>query len=146
LPIDSFIKDGQGSGHHVRVDHTNSIKVREGEPSTASRTQLAANNVGYTLKAPIQGFKFLITGLIINAASTVTGNATIDIYESDTADSTVSTMDILTLDILKNDTIIILPVNILVEKGSFINAKTDDNVVNITILGYYEHIEEIFDK
>lgn len=103
--------------------------------------------VNFYLPKPKQ--QFIITGMRIKANRAVsnTVDATIVIFEADSSTSggAGGTPD----KVLHQEALIrgeganLFPVNILVNEGAYINAKTDDASVFITIFGYY--IEAISD-
>ena len=60
-----------------------------------------------------------------------------NIYESETLNSTVASKDIFQFEMLKNSSITLLGLNILCTEGIYINGKTDDDDVYATMMGYY---------
>lgn len=98
---------------------------------------LDTDNVAVNFYKPRVDFQFVITGILLTADSNVTGSALVDVYEATAIDGTTIDKAILHVEILKNDFRDITGLNILASNGTYINAKTDDNDVFVTIMGYY---------
>jgi len=83
--------------------------------------------------------KFVITGIVANADQQVSTNtgATVIVYEASAEDSTTVDKVLYQDDMIRNDRIVLLPLNILVNNGVYINAKTSDDDIHMTIFGYY---------
>jgi len=92
---------------------------------------------GYNFFKPRVGMRFVVTGILLTADSNVTGSALIDVYEGTTETDTVIDKSILHVEILKNGARDLLGWNYLATEGKYINAKTDDDDVFVTMLGYY---------
>lgn len=139
MPVDSFIKDGSGHGHKVKVTHTGELVTIRGEYDAATAAVMSATATAYNLALPKDEKSFIITGIILNADKNVsaTNGANIRIYETTTNTSTSETKLLFTLNLLKNDSEVITSILIKTTEGRYINADTDDATVNITLLGYY---------
>ena len=91
----------------------------------------------YLLVSPSDGKAIVITSAIITANRLVGVNdATISIYSSDTADGAIPASPEITLEMIKSTTLPLTGLNLLIPKGKFLLAQTDDNTVFLTI-GYY---------
>ena len=88
---------------------------------------------------PKAGFSFVITGMIATGDKQIqaSSDATVVVFEASNA--TTSTQDKVLLQfVLTQSTVIsIVPLNIFVAEGKFINAETDDDDVHLNIMGYY---------
>lgn len=135
--IDINIKDGSGQGNTVKVTDTGELVTVRGNYDTPKKLSLTSTGTAYNFFGPNGKKNFIITGLIINADKNVTSSAVVDIYEATDATSTTIDEPIMTLDITKLTTQVITGVLIKTNFGKFINAKTDDATINLTILGYY---------
>jgi hypothetical protein len=91
----------------------------------------------YNFYKPIVGKAFVITGIILNANKSVTSECLVDVYAGTAADDSDTTDGVLTIEMLKNTALPLLGLNVLVGEGKWINAKTDDDDVFCTIMGYY---------
>jgi hypothetical protein len=98
---------------------------------------LDVNGTGYNLFPAKAGKQFVITGILLTADSNVTGSANIDIYEADAVDEATIVKSILNIELLKNGYRDITGLNILATEGAYINGKTDDDDVFVTMMGYY---------
>jgi hypothetical protein len=90
----------------------------------------------YNFAPPVQGANFILDGVICNADKSVTTSALVDIYEADSIDSTTIQRSILRFDVTRNTTISMTGLNLLINKGFWVNAKADDFNVNLTLIGH----------
>ena len=101
--------------------------------------ELGDDGVGVNFYKPRVNKRFVITGLVAAGNLQIVANAlaTVVIYEA--SDNVTATADkiLIQFGITRLQTLSILPLNILVSEGKFINAKTDDDDVFLTIMGYY---------
>lgn len=106
----------------------------------ASAAELAIAATGYNLAAPLAGCEIILDGFIINADKGVsaTNGADIELYEADSDSETTVAKQIVKVNVVKLDTLAVTGLNICVSSGKWINAKTDDNTVNVTIMYYYK--------
>ena len=83
--------------------------------------------------------RFVITGVIATGDKQVGANedATVVIFEA--SNTTTSTKDKILLQfVLTQSTVVsLLPLNILVAEGKFVNGETDNDDVHMNIFGYY---------
>ena len=91
----------------------------------------------YNFYKPRVGKSFVVTGIILNANKSVTSECVVDVYQGATVDDSDITNNILKVEMLKNTALPLLGLNILVQDGKWVNAKTDDDDVFCTIMGYY---------
>lgn len=100
--------------------------------------ELAENNIAYNFYPPKTGKQFVITLIRAKADRDVspTVDAVVVIYEADSA--TTTTVDkVLHQEAMVKAEDVTLPVNLLVSAGKFVNAKTTDDDIHMTIMGYY---------
>jgi len=131
------IKGRDGSIAEVTRDGAISI---EQHFSSAEKITLDSDNVAKTIVNPRSGEIMIITGLIVNTGKGIPGDVLVQIYESADKDSSVVLKAIMSFDMIKNQTIPILPLLIETTQGSYINAVADDSDVNITLLCYFEEV------
>lgn len=89
---------------------------------------------------PIVGQQFCITLMRYKAAFDVANNADAEviIYQDDEIDGTAAAAaDILHQDALVRGESATLPALLLVDAGKFVNAKTSDATIPMTIMGHY---------
>ena len=101
--------------------------------------ELAEDNVGYNFFVPQFKKQFVITGFLAVGDQQITGNANANVIIYEAADRDTATVDkILIQFVVKQDQDIAMPgIRILVSAGKFVNAKTDDDDVHMTIMGFY---------
>ena len=95
------------------------------------------NNTAFNFYKPKSHHNFIITSLLLGASTGVKDWSLIDVYSANSEDSTAIKKSILHAEVRKNDYRDIVPMNVLVEEGDYINVKTDDKDVYVTITGYY---------
>ena len=95
--------------------------------------------MGYNFFLPQSQKQFVITGFLAVGDQQITGNANANVIIYEAADRDTATVDkILIQFVVKQDQDIAMPgIRILVSAGKFVNAKTDDDDVHMTIMGYY---------
>jgi len=101
---------------------------------TADATATAFNFI-----SPKAGKRFVITGILIDAGKSVSTSTagTVVIYESSTKVGIVATVEIMTVEMLKNTNRVITGLNIITSEGTWVSLKTTDATVFGTLLGYY---------
>ena len=83
------------------------------------------------------GKQFIISGILLSAGKTVTTDVDVDIYESSAADDTTIDKSIFSPELLKSERLPLIPLNIKVTEGKWLNAKANDSVVKVSIFGFY---------
>ena len=101
--------------------------------------ELAVINTAYNFYLPKSKKQFVITGIRGKADRGVsnTVDATVIIYEADNPLSTTTQLILHQEALIRGDDFTLLPMNLLVRQGKWVNAKTDDNDIHMTIFGYY---------
>ena len=101
--------------------------------------ELDTDDVAKNYYKPRVDKRFVVTGVIATADKQVGANedATVTIFEA--ASSATATADKVLLQfVLTQSTVVsLLPLNILVAEGKFVNAKTDNDDVHMNIFGYF---------
>lgn len=100
---------------------------------------LGTADAGVTFYKPVVNKRFVITGVLAAGNLSIAANAlaTVTIFESATEDSATSTKDRLQFGMTRLQVETISPLNILIKEGVFLNAKTDDDDILMTIMGYF---------
>ena len=139
MPIDAFIKDGAGRGNIAKVNKQGALNVvSAGHFDISSKVTLVATTV-YNLREPRSGQQFIITGMILNAARSVTSEALVSIFESSVYQG-ASVTGIISLDVAKDSTISLIGLNLIITKGKWVSCTTDDPTCNVTLLGHYIYV------
>lgn len=127
-----------GKGNRiVEVSPNGELAIAPLQYSTNKFNNMNVVDTAFNFQKPIAGKQFVITGLIISTSRTVGVNgATIEIYEADSIDSTSVDKTILRVDMIKNQILPLSDLNSITTEGKFLNGKTDDIDVLVTILGY----------
>ncbi len=104
-----------------------------------SSVSAAVINTAYNLFKPRAGQQFVVTAIKMRGSKDVstTVDATVEIYEASSITSITVDRAIYTDIVVRFESTTLGSVNILVNEGKFINAKTDDNSVQVTMTGYF---------
>ena len=122
--------DVAGSGHLVVGEHAFNETVPK---------DLSSTNTAFNFYRPMAQKQFIIKGIVAKANKDVSTSTDADliIYEGATNVTTTVDKTLFQAAMTKHDSLILLPLNIIVNEGKFINAKTDDASIFVTIMGYY---------
>jgi hypothetical protein len=99
--------------------------------------ELDVDDTAFNFYKPLPSQQFVITGIYLEARSNVQATASVHVYEGTTADDTIVNKSIFLVEILKNADRQLSPLNILVTEGRWVNCKSDDSTVAVSITGYY---------
>ena len=138
MTIDVKIKDGWGSGQEACVTDRGQLVIAPLSYSLSYTVTAAVNNQAYNFVIPLAGKRFVVTDILLYANKGVgASDATVDVYEADSATETTISKSILALEMLKNSSRDMIGLNLIITEGKFLNIKTDDNTVFATVMGYY---------
>lgn len=128
-----------GGSNEILVSRIGQLATAPFDYDETKHLELADVDVAYNFYPPKVGHHFIITGLIYSADQQVALNtgATVIIYEASSILSTTIDKVLHQDDMIKNDRVVLLPLNLRVTAGKFLNAKTDDDDIHMTIMGYY---------
>lgn len=101
--------------------------------------ELAEPDTAYNFYKPKSGQQFVITGVRAKADRQVstTVDADVVIYEASSESTTDVDKVLLRGAMVRAESITLLPMNVLVAPGKFVNAKTTDDDIHMNIMGYY---------
>ena len=142
MAIHTNIEDGQGTDSLVHVTPNGELIIREIEYSQSVFQTLDVDNTAYNFYTPIVGQNFIITGIIADAAASVGSGATVTIYEADSPTSTGVDKNLFTFFLAASTPKTVVPIMVKTSEGVFLNAKTNDDDVFMTILGYYVNVND----
>jgi len=133
------IIDGGGEKNKATVTRLGQLVVSPVSYDDTVFNELAAANTAYNFYGPKVNKQFIITGFIAKADKQVssTVDADVVIYEAIAADTTASTKTLFRSAMVQGDQVEALPLNIKVSNGVYVNAKTTDDDIHMTIMGYY---------
>lgn len=123
----------------VAVNEAGEILVSDGPYDLVVFNELDLINTGYNFFGPRGLEQFVITGFLIYGDKQVNSstNATVVIYESSQPDSTTEDRVLVQVEVGQNQSIPFPNIRVLCNKGVYINAKTDDDDIHMTIFGHY---------
>lgn len=100
---------------------------------------LDVNDAVSNFYSPKAGQQFVITGIIAFADKDISdaSDTVIVVYEAGSAEATTVDKILLQFGMPKLSLFSGLPLNLLVNAGKFINAKSGDTDIHMTIMGYY---------
>ena len=101
--------------------------------------ELAEPNTAYNFYKPKVDCQFVVTGIYAVADKQVASgtSAPVIIYETSSTDSTTISKVLLQTAMVQDQIQLFAPLNILVTEGMFVNAKTTDDDIHMTITGYF---------
>jgi hypothetical protein len=131
--------DGQGTATVAGVNPIGGLIVAPYSYDQTEFNELAAVNTAYNFYVPQGDKKFVITGIFFRADKQVSGSAdaTVVVYEATSDSETTVDKVLMQFAATEGDILTISPLNILVNEGRWVNAKTDDDDIHMTITGYY---------
>lgn len=139
----TVIKDNN-SGNTAKVTKFGQLVVAPLQYSTPVTQRLDTINTAFNFVSPEQGQSIVITDIIISASRTVGVNgADVCVYESDSPESTSIVEEIVALDMVKQSSLPLNGLNLIVPEGLYVNAVTDDADVLITIYFYRVPAEDV---
>lgn len=129
---------GNGS-QQVRINEAGELLISDGPYDLVVFNELATINTAYNYFVPKGREQFVITGFLAYGDKQVSGstNATVVIYEASQADSTTEDRVLIQFELGQNQSVPFPNIRILCNKGAYINAKTDDDDIHMTIFGHY---------
>lgn len=133
---------GEGD-QRVRVNQAGELLISDGPYDLAVFNELDTINTAYNFYKPKGREQFVITGFLLYGDKQVSGatNATVVIYESSQSDSTTEDRVLVQCEVGQNQSIPFPNIRILCNKGVYINAKTDDDDVHMTIFGHFVDLQ-----
>jgi hypothetical protein len=129
---------GNGS-QQVAVNKAGEILVSDGPYDLAKFNELGVINTAYNFYGPNGRKQFVITGFLMYGDKQVNAstNATVIIYETSQLDSTAEDRVLVQVEVGQNQSIPFPNIRILCNKGVYVNGKTDDDDIHMTIFGHY---------
>jgi hypothetical protein len=136
MSIDVTIKDRK-TGNSARVDEWGRVVTGLSDFSTFFPATASVDDTGVTIVPPLSNKRFVVTGIIITADKSVTSEAVVTVYEASAPNSNTEDKVIFTTEILKQRTLTMLPLNIILTEGKWLIGKTDDNNALFNVSGFY---------
>lgn len=136
------LKDSK-TGQTVRVTRFGQLVVSPIAFSTPVSRNLSVINQAFNFLAPESGQSIVITDIIISGDKAIspTDPAEVEFYQADSVDSLIASPTIISPRPGRGENIPLNGMNLLVPEGKWINAKTNDNNVLITLMFYRVPVE-----
>lgn len=138
------IKDSK-DGQAARVTRFGQLVVAPLAYSQPASQTLDEIDTAFNLLTPESGKSIVITDVIISAdkSISVTDPAEVEIYQANEIDSLVAEGGSLNPRLLRGDNFILTGLNVLIPEGMWINAKTNDSTILVTLLFYRVPVEDL---
>ncbi len=133
---------GDGT-QQVKVNEAGELLISDGPYDLATFNELGTVDTAYNFFGPRGREQFVITGFLMYGDKQVNSstNATVTIYESSQKDSTTEDRVLVQVEVGQNQSIPFPNIRILCNKGVYLNAKTDDDDIHMTIFGHYVDLQ-----
>lgn len=136
--VETEIRDAGGTGNKALVTEFGQLVVGPIAYSSSATQKLELNDTAYNFIAPKKGKNIVITDILLYANRSVGVNdATVEIYEADAVDELIVSDTIIKTEMVKQTSRDLTGLNLITKGGKWINAKTDDDDVFVTIMFYY---------
>ena len=125
------------TNHTARVSEFGQLITAPIAYTTPTARTLAVVDEPVNFVEPEANHQVVITDIILSSDKNVGANgASVQVYFSDAVDSSNIVGGILDIEMLKNTSRDLIGLNFIVGEGLWVNAKTNDNNIQVTI-GYY---------
>ena len=130
---------GGGAGAFAVVTPSGELVVAPLHYDETEFNELAVDDTAYNFYGPKANQQFVLTGLLAYGDKQVASatNATVIVYEATSSDTTTVDKVLLQFEIGQNQSLPLPGLHILVNPGVWVNAKTDDDDVHMTLMGYF---------
>lgn len=140
------ITDGSGAKFRAKVTRFNQLVTAPLEYSEAFEASANSIDIGFEIVPGLTCAFFVITDIFLSADRDVspTTPAVVQLYEADPTDLNTVISPIITENLIRNQGVNANGLNIITKGGAnSIVLRTDDNVINATVAGYYVPCEII---
>ena len=125
------------TGNAAAVSEFGQLIVAPVDYSVSVQATMSDINTPYSLIEPMDGKLIIITDVLITANKSVgTNDATITLYTSNTEGALIEEGKVIEIELASRSNMIITGLNLKVDSGLYINSKTNDNTVFITLMYY----------
>ena len=130
-------------GRYISSNEAGELLISDGPYDLAKFNELATINTAYNFYGPKGREQFVISGFLLYGDKQVNAstNATVIIYEASETDSTTTDRILVQVEVGQNQSIPFPNIRILCNKGTYINAKTDDDDIHMTLFGHYVDLD-----
>lgn len=133
---------GGVTGTEVRVTTLGQLVTAPLRYNETKFLELAEPNVAYNFYESRSGQQFVIMGIRAKADRQVsnTDDADVVVYEAAAKDTTTVDKVLWQEAMIRGEDVTLSLINILVAPGKYVNAKTTDDDIHMTIMGYYVEV------
>jgi len=125
------------TGNKATVSEFGQLTISPVDYSTPVQEKLDVINTAFTMIEPVDGKLIIITDILLTANKSVGVNdATVSIYTSTVKGDLVAAGNIIELEMQQKSSLPITGINTKIDAGLYVNAKTDDNDIFVTIMYY----------
>ena len=122
----------------ARVSSNGELLTRLFDYSESESATVNVVDTAFCLYAAKPAEQFVVTGASVSGNRDIGVNGSIfELYGDVSAEGTTIVQSVLSLEVPKNSVFPFLLPNVLLKKGLFLNAKADDDVVRVSVFGYY---------
>lgn len=134
----TFIIDTK-TGRSAKVTSSRGLAVSPPQASLAYNATLEVDDIVANIVPGKGGEIFCITGIVLtgNKNISTTVDAVVDIYEANSPTSATVITTLLTIPVARSSQTVLTSILLETSEGSYINGKTSDDDVLVTILGFY---------
>ncbi len=138
MSVKALIKDGGGTKSNARVTKNGQLVTSPISYDETVYKELAADDTAYNFYAAKPGQRFVITLIRAKADKQVSTTVDADVVIYEASSSSTTTVDkVLHQEAMVQGDNVTMNTNILVTEGKYVNAKTTDDDIHMTIMGYY---------
>jgi len=139
MSVHGHLVDGRGTTSRAKVTQHGQLVTAPLHYDDTKFLEMAAAATAYNFYEPKGHKQFVITGVVAFADKEVANNSDTDIvvYEADSASNATASKVLLQFGLGSLTSLAITPLNLLVNEGVYVNGKTSDDDVHMTIMGYY---------
>ena len=127
-----------GTNHAAKVTEFGQLVVAPIDYSDPVARDMDVIDTAFNFVTPTQDQQIVITDILVSANRDVSNTtpANVEIYEADAIDSLVPSDSIIKPQMIRATNLPLTGLNLLVREGKWVNAKTDDASILLTIMFY----------
>jgi len=139
MPRPVQIIGGDGRLIAAKVSDIGQLVVSPFDYDLTQFVELALADSGYTFYLPRAHKRFVVTAIKAKADRDVSNvnDATVVIYEAAASGTTTVDKVIHQEAMIRGENTTMMPLNVITAEGKYINAKTTDADIHMTIMGYF---------
>lgn len=133
------------TGHTAKVSRFGQLIVAPIDYSTPIEHALDIIDIAFNFIEPVDGHSIVITDIVASADKDVspTEPADVVIYQADAIDSITPDPVIIRPQLVRSSNLPLTGLNFLIPEGKWVNAKTSDNTILLTIAFYRVPVERV---